>query len=80
MDDAASVGEAEWARRELLPLIGLRTPSLQLEERDLLTALASLIVTIGWATEIKRLIAAQQAAADDAQTGQPEITGIFCPT
>jgi len=65
MDDAASVGEAEWARRELLPLIALRTP-VQLEERDLLTALATLIVTIGWATEIKRLIAAQQAAADDA--------------
>ena len=40
MDDAASVGEAEWVRRELLPLIALRTP-VQLEQRDLLTALAS---------------------------------------
>ena len=79
MDDAASVGEAEWARRELLPLIAL-SPRLQLEERDLLTVLAGVIVTIGWATEIKQWMAARRAADDDAQTGQPEIAGIFCPT
>ena len=79
MDQAASVGEAEWARRELLPLIALGLPVL-LEERDLLTVLSIAVVTIGWVTEINQWMEARQAAGDDAQTGQPEIAGIFCPT
>jgi hypothetical protein len=52
MDEAASVGEAEWAERELLPLLALRTPVLT-EERDLMIGIASLIVNVGWATKIR---------------------------
>jgi hypothetical protein len=77
-DQAASVGEEEWARRELLPLIALRLP-FKLEDRDLLTVLSSAVVTIGWVTEINQWMEARRVG-DDAQTAQPEIAGIFCPT
>jgi hypothetical protein len=59
---ARDVGEAEWARREVLPLMALR-PSFPMEEHDLLTFLAHVVVTIGWATDIDRLM-----RAADAQT------------
>ena len=80
MEYAAAAGETEWAQCELLPLITLRPlSSPDLSQSDLLTLLAGAVASIGWATDMKRLIAAQ-AAARDAQTGQPEIAGIFCPT
>ena len=69
MDDAASVGEAEWARRELLPLMALRPP-FEMEQRDKLTDIVWLIVWIGWFTEITQWMAAREAG-DDGQTGQP---------
>jgi hypothetical protein len=74
---ADDVGEAEWARRELLPLLAL--PPSQLEDRDQLMHLASLIVSVGWATAIGQWMAAR-AAADDVRPAQPEIEGIFRPT
>ena len=68
MEYAASVGEAEWAQHELLPLITLRPVSSLIAQSDLLTLLAGAVASIGWATDIKRLIAAQ-AAARGTQTG-----------
>lgn len=79
MEYAAAAGEAEWARRELLPLITLRPLSPSPDHGDPLMLLAGAVASIGWATDINRLIAAQ-AAARDAQTGLPEIEGIFCPS
>jgi hypothetical protein len=67
-DEAASVGEEEWARREVLPLIGLRLP-FAMEEGDLPTVLSFMVVTIGWATDIERWMAANAAA--DARTERP---------
>ena len=67
MEYAASAGEAEWAQQELLPLITLRPLSLP-DQSDLLTLLAGAVASIGWATDVKRLIAAQ-AAARGTQTG-----------
>jgi hypothetical protein len=81
---AGDVGEEEWARRELLPLLSLLplqlacSPPSQLEDRDQLMLLASLIVSVGWATAIGQWMA--RAAADDARPAQPEIEGIFRPT
>ena len=79
MEYAAAAGEAEWARRELLPLITLRPLSPSPDHGDPLILLAGAVASIGWATDIKRLIAAQ-AAARHAQTGLPEIEGIFRPS
>lgn len=61
MEYAAEAGEAEWVERELLPLITL-TP-LSPYHGDLLTHLAGAVASIGWATDIRRLIAARQQAA-----------------
>ena len=78
MEHAASVGETEWVRRELLPLTALRPP-FEMEQRDQLTDISWLIVWVGWFTEINQWMAAR-GAGDDAQTVQPELAGIFCPT
>ena len=78
MEYAAAAGEAEWVEREVLPLITLRP--LSPDHGDLLMLLAGAVASIGWATDIKRLIAARQAPADDAQTGLPEIEGILRPS
>jgi hypothetical protein len=67
MEYAAEAGEAEWARRELLPLIMLRPLSPSPDHGDPLMLLARAVVSIGWATDINRLIAAQ-VAARHAQT------------
>lgn len=88
MDYAAAVGETEWVRREVLPLCTLKPLSVppDLSQGDLLTLLAGAVASIGFASDIKRLIAEQQAAkaagaqGDDAQTAQPEMPGVFCPT
>ena len=80
LEYAASVGEAEWVEREVLPLITLRPRSPDQVHGDRLMLLACAVAAIGWATDFRRLIAAQQAAREDTQTGQPEIAGNFCPT
>ena len=77
MEYAAAAGEAEWVEREVLPLITLRPVAP--DNGDPLMLLAGAVASIGWATDIRRLIAAQ-APADDAQTGLPEIEGILRPS
>jgi hypothetical protein len=77
MEYAAAAGEAEWVEREVLPLITLRPVAS--DHGDLLMLLAGAVASIGWATDIRRLIAAR-APADDAQTGLPELEGIYCPS
>lgn len=62
MDQAASVGEEEWALREVLPLIDLGH-LLAMEDGELLTVLSRAVVTRGWATDIRRLITARQQEA-----------------
>ena len=73
VDEAASVGEEEWARREVLPLIGLR-PSVPVAEHDLRLQLAGLVASIGWASDIRRWMAVR-----DAREAPPVIEGIFPP-
>jgi hypothetical protein len=77
MEYAAAAGEAEWVEREVLPLLTLR-PLSPAAHGDRLMLLAGAVASMGWATDIRRLIAARQA--DDAETGLPELEGIFCPT